>query len=155
MANKRTKSGSSNRFYSLGLQNHCRRRLQPWNAPWKESYTNLDSTSKNRHHFADKGPDSQGGSRSVVSDFLQPHGLSSSWISTGHNMEWVAIPLSRESSYPRDWIQFSYILGGFFTIWATREGWLVNAVVLPVVMYRCESWTIRKAECWRIDAFKL
>jgi len=25
----------------------------------------------------------------------------------------------------------------------------------PVVMYRCENWTIRKAECQRIDAFKL
>ena len=25
----------------------------------------------------------------------------------------------------------------------------------PVFMYRCESWTIKKAECWRIDAFKL
>ena len=25
----------------------------------------------------------------------------------------------------------------------------------PVVMYRCESWIIKKAECWRIDAFKL
>ena len=32
---------------------------------------------------------------------------------------------------------------------------LVNAVVFPVVMYRCESWTINKAECWRIDAFEL
>ena len=28
-------------------------------------------------------------------------------------------------------------------------------MVFPVVMYRCESWTIRKAERWRIDAFKL
>ena len=28
-------------------------------------------------------------------------------------------------------------------------------MVFPVVMYRCESWTIRKAEHWRIDAFKL
>ena len=27
--------------------------------------------------------------------------------------------------------------------------------VFPVVMYRCESWTIKKAECWRIDAFEL
>ena len=27
--------------------------------------------------------------------------------------------------------------------------------VFPVVMYGCESWTIKKAECWRIDAFKL
>ena len=30
---------------------------------------------------------------------------------------------------------------------------IVKAVVFPVVMYRCESWTIRKAECLRIDAF--
>ena len=32
---------------------------------------------------------------------------------------------------------------------------LVKAVVLPVVMYGCESWTIKKAECQRIDAFEL
>ena len=30
-----------------------------------------------------------------------------------------------------------------------------KAVVLPVVMYGYESWTIKKAECWRIDAFEL
>ena len=32
---------------------------------------------------------------------------------------------------------------------------LVKAMVFPVVMYKCESWTIKKAECWRIDAFEL
>ena len=32
---------------------------------------------------------------------------------------------------------------------------LVKAVVFPVVMHRCESWTIKKAECQRIDAFEL
>ena len=32
---------------------------------------------------------------------------------------------------------------------------LVKAVVFPVVMYRCESWTIKKAESQRIDAFEL
>ena len=32
---------------------------------------------------------------------------------------------------------------------------IVKAVVFPVVMYRCESWTIKKAERGRIDAFKL
>ena len=32
---------------------------------------------------------------------------------------------------------------------------LVKAMVLPVVMYGYESWTIKKAECLRIDAFKL
>ena len=32
---------------------------------------------------------------------------------------------------------------------------LVKAMVFPVVMYGCESWTIKKAECWRIYAFEL
>ena len=32
---------------------------------------------------------------------------------------------------------------------------LVNAMVFPVVMYGCESWTVKKAEHWRIDAFEL
>ena len=31
----------------------------------------------------------------------------------------------------------------------------VKAMVFPVVMYRCENWTIKKAEHWRIDAFEL
>ena len=32
---------------------------------------------------------------------------------------------------------------------------LVKEMVFPVVMYGCESWTIKKAECQRIDAFEL
>ena len=32
---------------------------------------------------------------------------------------------------------------------------IVKAMLFSVVMYGCESWTIKKAECWRIDAFKL
>ena len=32
---------------------------------------------------------------------------------------------------------------------------LVKAMVSPVVVYGCESWTIKKAECWRIDVFEL
>ena len=32
---------------------------------------------------------------------------------------------------------------------------LVNAMVFPVVMYGCESWTVKKAECRRLDAFEL
>jgi len=32
---------------------------------------------------------------------------------------------------------------------------LVKAMVFPVVMYGCESWTMKKAECQRIDAFEL
>ena len=32
---------------------------------------------------------------------------------------------------------------------------LIKAMVFLVVMYGCESWTIKKAECWRIDAFEM
>ena len=32
---------------------------------------------------------------------------------------------------------------------------LVRAIFFPVAMYGCENWTIKKAECWRIDAFEL
>ena len=32
---------------------------------------------------------------------------------------------------------------------------LVKLMVFPVVIYGCESWTVKKAECWRIDAFEL
>ena len=32
---------------------------------------------------------------------------------------------------------------------------IVKAMVFPVVMYSCESWTIKKAECQRTDAFEL
>ena len=32
---------------------------------------------------------------------------------------------------------------------------IVKAMVFPVIMYGCESWTIKKVECWRIDAFEL
>ena len=47
------------------------------------------------------------------------------------------------------------------SIWKSRDMilptkvHLVKAMVFPVVMYGCESWTIKKAEHWRIDAFEL
>ena len=75
---------NSDRFYFLGLQNHCGWGLQPWKA-----MTNLDSVLKTR-----------------------------------------AIT------------------------WLTKVC-IVKAVVFPVVMYECESWTIKKSECQRIDAFEL
>ena len=77
-------SGSSDRFYFLGLQNHCRWWVQPWNekmlAPWKKSYDKL-SILKNRD----------------ITLLTSVH--------------------------------------------------IVEAMVLSVVIYRCESWTIKKADC--------
>ena len=37
----------------------------------------------------------------------------------------------------------------------TKKFHLVKAMVVPVVMYGCESWTVKKAECRRIGAFEL
>ena len=46
--------------------------------------------------------------------------------------EWVAIPFSRGSSWPRDWTQVSCIAGKFFPFWATREARLYQgASILP------------------------
>ena len=48
------------------------------------------------------------------------------------------------------------------SIWKSRDNTLlltivhiVKAMVFPVAMYRCESWVIKKMECWRMDAFEL
>jgi len=40
-------------------------------------------------------------------------------------------------------------------VWLPTKVHLVKAMVFPVVMYGCESWTIKKTECQRIDAFEL
>ena len=88
-------------------------------------------------------------------------------------LEWVAISFSSGSFQPRDRTQVSHIAGRLLTIWATREIMtnldstlkskditlptkvhLVKAMILPVVMYGCEKWTIKKAERRRIDAFE-
>ena len=65
MANRWSNSGNSDRLYFLGLQNHCRWWLQPWNkktlTPWKKSYDQpKQHVKKQRHYFANKGPSSQG-----------------------------------------------------------------------------------------------
>ena len=51
-------------------------------------------------------------------------------------LEWVAFPFSRESSQPRDQTLVSYIAGGFFTSWATRES-LVSCNSLYLLVNIC------------------
>ena len=53
---------------------------------------------------------------SVISDSLWPQGIVRVRI-----LEWVAFPISRGSSQPRDQILVSHIAGRFFTSWAARE----------------------------------
>ena len=96
-------------------------------------------------------------------------------------LEWVAISFSRGSSWHRDPTQVSQttadgncsheikrhlLLGrkamtNLDSILKSRDitlpknVYLIKTTVFPVVMYGCESWTIKKAEHWRIDAFEL
>ena len=57
-----------------------------------------------------------------------PPGFSIRGILQARVLKWVAIPFSRESSQPRDWIQVSCLAGRFFTIWATREAHVYTSV---------------------------
>ena len=78
-----------------------------------------------------------------------PPGSSVHGILQERILEEVAISSLRKSFKPRDRIQVSHTAGRFFTVD------LVKTMVFPVVMYGCESWTIKKPECQRIDAFEL
>ena len=89
MANRRGNNANSDRLYFLGLQNHCRWWLHPWNLLERKVMINLDSILKSRD---------------------------------------ITLPTKVH---------------------------LVKAMVSPVGMYGCESWTIKKAEHQRIDAFEL
>ena len=90
-------------------------------------------------------------------------------------LQWVAISFPRGSSWPRDQTQVSCLAGRCFIIWATSDLAMTNldsilinrdntwwtkvhpvkAMVFSVVIYGCESWTIKRAEHWRTDAFEL
>ena len=59
-----------------------------------------------------------------------PPGSSVHGILQARTLGWVAIPFSRGPSQPRDWTQVSFIVGRFFTIWATREAHKTH-MVLP------------------------
>ena len=49
-------------------------------------------------------------------------------------LEWVAIPASRGSSWPRDWTRVSSIAGRFFTFWATRETLYLYILYIPCLV---------------------
>ena len=72
-------------------------------------------------------------SHSFLSDSLWHHGLQPTMllchgISQARILGWVAIPISRESSQPRDQTQACCIAGGFFTTWASREAPIMRSL---------------------------
>ena len=102
---------------------------------------------------------------------IMASGPIASWQRDGETVETVAdfIFLGSKITADDDWsheIKRCLLLGRKFminleSILKSRDMTLptkvrlVKAMVFPVVMYGCESWTIKKAECQRIDAFVL
>ena len=89
----------------------------PWNSPGQN--TGVDSPSLLQRIFPTQG-----------SNPGLPHGrqilYQLSHQGSPRILEWVTYPFSRGSSFPRNWIGVFWIAGGFFTIWATREVYLMG-----------------------------
>ena len=98
--------------------------------PWKESHDQIrQHIKKQRHYLDNKCLSSQG------------HGFS-------RQEYWSGLPL------PSPMTNLDSILKSRDITLSTKVH-LVKAMVFPVIMYGYESWTIKKAECRRIDAFEV
>ena len=94
--------------------------------PSEDTETERPSASQRRDSTKQPTFSSVQFSRSVMSDSCHPMdysppGSSVHGIFQARILEWVAIPFSRGSSWPRDWTQVSCNAGRLFTDWATRE----------------------------------
>ena len=140
--------------------------------------TKLDNILKQRHRFTDKDPNSQsyGFSSAAAAKSLQscltpcdpirqPTRLTRPWDSSGKNTgvschfllqcvkvksESEVVQLCPTLSDPMDCSLPGSSIHGIFQ---ARAGCHCLFWVFPVLMYRCESWTIKKVEHQRIDAF--
>ena len=150
MLNGMGNRGSNDRFYFLGLQNHCSHEIKRLLLLERKAMTNLDNILKTRHHFADKGPYSQrygfasnhvqmweldhneGWKVKVkitqlyLTLFCDPMDYTVHGILQARILEWVAYPFCSVSSRLRNWTGVSCISGRFFTNWGIREGWVLK-----------------------------
>ena len=74
-----------------------------------------------------------------------PSGSSVMEFSRQEHLEWVAIPLSRGSSWPKDWTQVLCIAGRFFTVLSTREDQMVHSRSIICKLSRFLVW--RRCVC--------
>ena len=88
---------------------------------------------------------------------MEPHSSTLAW-----KILWMEEPGRRQSMgshrVGHDWVTSLSLLDIILKnrdITLPTKVHLVKAMVFPIVMYGCESWTTRKAECWKIDAFGL
>ena len=76
-----------------------------------------------------------------------------------NHCRWWLLPLNKrhlllEELFEKAMINLDSVLKSRDVTLLTKI-YLVKPMVFPIIMYRCESWTIKKAECWSIDAFEL
>ena len=95
-------------------------------------------------------------SRSVMSDSLWPHELYSPWNSPGQNTGVGSLSLFQgifptQGSNPG----LPHCRRILYQLSHKGSPYIVKAIVFPVAMYDCESWTIKEAKCWRLDPFKV
>ena len=89
-----------------------------------------------------------GETRETVTDFIFLGSKITAYVDCSHEIK-ICLLLRRKAMTKLDSILKSR------DITLPTKVQLVKAMVFPVVMYGCESWTIKKAECQRIDAFEL
>ena len=146
MLNRMGNRGSNDRFYFLGLQNHCSHEIKRCLLLRREVMTNLESILKTKDitlltkvHIVKgmvlpvimyrceswiitKAEKWKWKSLSCIWVFFcDPMDYTVHGILQARILEWVAFPFSRASPQPRDQTQVSHIAGRFFTSWVTRE----------------------------------
>ena len=125
MANRWGNSGNNVRLYVLGLQNHCRLWLQPWNlktlAPWQQSYDQLrQHIKKQRLYFVNKGPSSQGYGFSSSHVWMWELDCKESWVLKNWCFWTVVLEKTLESPLDYKAIQPIHLKGDQFWIFS---GW--------------------------------
>ena len=110
----------------------------------KETKPYIQKTNIPFHHFMENRWGSNGNSDRLYFLRLQNH--CRWWLQPRYQQ--MLAPWKKSYDKPRQ-----YIKKQRHTL--LTKVCLVKAMVFPVVMYECESWTIKKAEHWRLDAFEL
>ena len=135
MANRWVNNGNSDRLYFLGLQNHCRWWLKPWNektlSPWKKNYDQpRQHIKKQRHYLAYKGSSSQS------------YGFSNSHV-------WMWVLDHKESWALKNWWFWTVVLENTLeSPLECRENKLVNSKGNLHWKDWCWSWSSNTLATW-------
>ena len=145
--NRWRKNRNSDRLHFLGLQNHCRRGLQPWNwktlAPWKKSCDKpRQHIKKQRHHFANKGPSSQSYGFSSGNVWIWELDCEESWVLKNWWFWTVVLEKTLESPLDSKEIQPVHPKGDQFWVFIGRTD---AEVEIPILWPpHAKSWLIGK-----------